>query len=156
MSGIFCLSHVIGWDCDNEDGLLKWHRALFDLNFPLCLLLMFGFSLVGNFDISSRGLKKLVQTRCKKNVPVTFADVARDAADLPVDHLLVELFDVERLHGEGQRSRQHGKGAHASARDTKGNTVLEDKNIALFFKKTKRYDRIAYTDQTSTLGPYFL
>lgn len=124
MSRIFCISHLIGWDCDNEDGLLKWHRAL-----STCLLLMFGFSLVGNFDISSRKLKTLVQTRCEKNVPVTFADVARDAADLPVHHLLVELLDVERLHGEGQRSRQHGKGAHASARDTKGNAVHEDKNI---------------------------
>lgn len=107
---------------------------------------MFGFSLVGNFDISSRELKKLVQTRCEKNVPVTFADVARDAADLPVYHLLMELLDVERLHGEGQRSRQHGKGAHASVRDTKGNTVLEDKNIALFFKKQK--DMIGSLTQT--------
>lgn len=52
----------------------------------------------------------------------TFADVTGDAADLSVDHLLVELFDVERLDGEGQRSRQHGKGAHAAARTGKNVT----------------------------------
>lgn len=45
----------------------------------------------------------------------TFADVAGDAADLPVDHLLVKLFDVKGLYGEGEVSCQHGKHAHASA-----------------------------------------
>lgn len=44
----------------------------------------------------------------------TFADVTGDAADLPVDHLLVQLFDVERLNSEGQSSCQHCKHAHAS------------------------------------------
>lgn len=44
----------------------------------------------------------------------TFADVTGDAADLPVDHLLVQLFDVERLNSEGQNSCQHCKHAHAS------------------------------------------
>lgn len=53
------------------------------------------------------------------NEKLTFADVTGDAADLSVDHLLVELFDVERLDSEGQRSRQHGKGAHAAARTGK-------------------------------------
>lgn len=45
----------------------------------------------------------------------TFADVCGDAADLPVDHLLVKLLDVEGLHGEGQLPCQHGKHAHTSA-----------------------------------------
>lgn len=58
--------------------------------------------------------------KCKRRP--TFADVAGDAADLSVDHLLVELFDVERLDGEGQRSRQHGKGAHPAARTGKNVT----------------------------------
>lgn len=45
----------------------------------------------------------------------TFADVCGDAADLPADHLLVKLLDVEGLHGEGQLPCQHGKHAHTSA-----------------------------------------
>lgn len=44
---------------------------------------------------------------------ITFTDVTWDAADLSVDHLLVQLFDVEGLHGEGQSPRQHGERAHA-------------------------------------------
>lgn len=45
----------------------------------------------------------------------TFADVTGEAADLPVDHLLVKLFDVKGLHGEGEASCQHGKHTHTSA-----------------------------------------
>lgn len=56
---------------------------------------------------------------------MTFADVAGDAADLSVDHLLVELLDVEGLDSEGQRSGQHCEGAHAPARNTKTNAVGE-------------------------------
>ena len=43
---------------------------------------------------------------------VTFADVVGYGADLSVDHLLVQLFDVERLHHEGQSPCEHGKHAH--------------------------------------------
>ena len=45
----------------------------------------------------------------------TFTDIARNAADLSIDHLLVQPFDVERLNSEGQRPCQHGECAHASA-----------------------------------------
>lgn len=48
-------------------------------------------------------------------VTITFADVTGDAADLTVDHLLVKLFDVERLDGEGKSSCQHGEHAHTPA-----------------------------------------
>lgn len=46
----------------------------------------------------------------------TFAYVCRDAADLAVHHLLVQMFDVERLNSEGQSSCQHRKHAHTSER----------------------------------------
>ncbi len=51
---------------------------------------------------------------------VTFADVTGDAAYVSTDHLLVKLFDVERLNSEGQSPRQHGKHAHTSAHTHKG------------------------------------
>lgn len=50
-----------------------------------------------------------------KNYPFTFADITGDAADFPVHHFLVELFDVERLNSERQSPCQHGKRAHTSA-----------------------------------------
>lgn len=77
-----------------------------------CLLLMFG---------SLLSWKVLTSAQASfKNVPVTFADVAGDAADISVDHLLVELLDVEGLDGEGQHSGQHGEGAHASVPEDQG------------------------------------
>lgn len=47
----------------------------------------------------------------------TFADVTGDAADLSVDHLLVQLLDVKRLNSEGQSPSQHGKHTHTSAHE---------------------------------------
>lgn len=81
------------------------------LNFPLVCCSCLALYLVGKFWSAQASVK---------NVPVTFADVAGDAADISVDHLLVELLDVEGLDGEGQHSGQHGKGAHASVPEDQG------------------------------------
>lgn len=100
-----------------------------------CLLLMLGSLRVGKFDISSSSLQK---------PSVTFADVIGDAADLAVDHLLVELLDVEGLDGEGQRSGQHGEGAHAPVWVTKRNAGGE--NVKSGLLKEMRSDRLHRPD----------
>lgn len=53
---------------------------------------------------------------------LTFADIIWDAADLSIDHLLMQLFDVERLNSKGQSPCQHGKHAHTSATHTHTHT----------------------------------
>lgn len=72
--------------------------------------------------------KPLTRVKCE----ATLADVTGDTTDLAVHHLLVQMFDVERLNSEGQSSCQHGKHAHSSARTYEDN-MHKQKHIYIMY-----------------------
>lgn len=87
---------------------------------------------------------------------LTFADVTGDAADLSVHHLLVKLFDVERLDSEGQSSRQHGKHTHTSAH-TRRNSVRKNKFLIAMKEEARQLDKHTETlSLTQTRRPLWV
>lgn len=81
----------------------------------VALIFHFPFILLCTLELWSYAHKNQVWVWLCSTSGFTFADVTGEAADLPVDHLLVKLFDVKGLHSEGEASCQHGKHTHTSA-----------------------------------------
>lgn len=91
----------------------------------VALIFHFPFILSCTLELWSYAHKNQVWVWLCSTSGFTFADVTGEAADLPVDHLLVKLFDVKRLHGEGEASCQHGKHTHTSAHTSRTSEILD-------------------------------